>query len=99
MIRMTKILLVALVALWGLFGVLGNLLKLDVAYQMVLTTMRMPGFEPGSAPPWASESPLIAGLGVALIVIGKLAPAVLCGWGTVRMAQARDASPDEWQRS
>jgi predicted small integral membrane protein len=61
--------------------------------------MRMPGFEPGAAPPWATESPLIAVLGVALIVIGKLAPAVLCGWGTMRMVQARNASADEWHRS
>lgn len=99
MIRMTKILLVVLVSLWGLFGALGNLLNLAGAYQMVLATMRMPGFEPGSAPPWATESPLIAGLGVALIVIGKLAPGVLCGWGSVRMVQARNASPDEWHRS
>jgi hypothetical protein len=88
MIRTTKILLVALVSLWGVFGALGNLLKLDVAYQLVLATMRMPGFEPGSAPPWATESPLIAGLGVALIVIGTLHTGFQLGWNVHTLAYA-----------
>lgn len=99
MIRWTKILLIALVSLWGVFGLLGNLLKLDAAYEMVRTTTSMPGFEPGTAPPWATENPIVVGLGVLLIVLGKLLPAVLCGWGTVRMARARNDEAGDWQRS
>lgn len=33
------------------------------------------------------------------IVIGKVAPAVLCGWGMIRMVQARNESSDEWHES
>ncbi len=98
-IRFTKIVLAGLVALWGLFGLAGNLLKLDAAFAMVRATTSMPGFEPGTAPPWATDSALIAGLGVALIVLGKLLPAVLCSIGALRMTSARNQAPEDWQRS
>ena len=97
--RWLKIVLVLLVALWGILGALGNLLKLDVAYRMVLATTRIPGAEPGAAPPWATESAFVGVLGVALILLGKLAPAVLCTWGAVRMTAARGATVEDWQRS
>ncbi len=99
MIRFTKIVLICLVALWGLFGLLGNLLKLDAAFEMVKTTTLMPGFAAGTAPPWATDNALIAGLGVALIVLGKLLPAVLCSLGALRMTAARNEPDKVWQRS
>lgn len=99
MIRLTKILLVILVGLWGLIGAAGNLMNLAGVYAMVRATTRMPGFDPGAAPPWATEHPMILGLGVVLIVLGKLIPAVLCSWGSVHMVRARNEPAEVWQQS
>lgn len=99
MIRSVKILLVALVALWGVLGAIGNVMNLQGAYVLVLQTLAMPGFEADAAPPWANQSAVLGVLGVALIVFGKLAPAVLCSVGAAHMAAARRDSEADWQSS
>lgn len=92
MVRFIKILLVLLVALWGLIGAIGNLANLDFTYESVKAVTTMPFFEAGQGPPWRSGHPVVVWLGVAVIIGGKLAAAVFCGWGAFRMVRAvRDA--------
>jgi predicted small integral membrane protein len=97
MIRYLKIFLVVLVALWGLIGAMGNLAKPEVAYEAVHSVTTMPAFEAGEAPPWATENPVVIWLGVALIVLGKLAALVFCGWGAMAMLRAVRVGPERFQ--
>lgn len=99
MIRYLKILLVALVALWGLIGFMGNLAKLDVAYEAVQSVTTMPAFEAGEGPPWATDNPVVIWLGVALIVAGKAAPLLFCGWGAIAMLQTVRADPARFREA
>lgn len=97
MIRYLKVLLVVLVALWGLIGVMGNLAKLEVAYEAVQSVTTMPAFEAGEGPPWATDNPVVIWLGVALIVAGKLAALLFCGWGAIAMLRTVRADPVRFQ--
>lgn len=97
MIRYLKVLLVVLVALWGLIGVMGNLAKLEVAYEAVHSVTTMPAFEAGEGPPWATDNPVVIWPGVALIVAGKLAALLFCGWGAIAMLRTVRADPARFQ--
>lgn len=102
MVRFIKILLVVLVALWGLIGAFGNLANLDFTYESVKSVTTMPHFEAGEGPPWKTGSPIVVWLGVAVIVGGKLAAALFCGWAaflmlrTVRIEDAAFRKAKRW---
>ncbi len=99
MVRLVKILLVAFVALWGLIGVAGNLSHLQIAYDAVESVTLMPTFPADAAPPWRTDNPVVVWLGVALIVSGKIAAAILCGSGAVVMMKNRKAESAVFQHA
>lgn len=99
MIRYLKILLVLLVALWGLIGFMGNLAKLDATYEAVQSVTTMPFFEPGEGPPWATDNAAVIWIGVALIIAGKLAALVFCGWGAIAMLRTVGADAYAYGRA
>ncbi|MEO1041873.1 MAG: DUF2165 family protein [Pseudomonadota bacterium] len=94
MIRWLKIIFVVGIAVWGLIGTLGNLLSLDAAYKSVEQVTSMEWMADGVGPPWRTTSPVVIGMGVALIILGKLAAAVMCSIGAVTMIKSvgRDAA-------
>lgn len=93
MIRYLKSLLVVLVAVWGLIGLMGNLAKPEVAYEAVHSVTTMPAFEAGKAPPWATDNSVVIWLGVALIMAGKAAALLFCGWGAMAMLRTVRSDP------
>lgn len=99
MTRYLKVLLVLLVALWGLIGVIGNLANLDFTYESVKSVTTMPHFDSGEGPPWKTDNPIIVWLGVAVIVGGKLAAAVFCGWGVFLMLRTARAGGDAFRKA
>lgn len=99
MLRAVKIVLVALVALWGLIGAFGNLTHLGGTYDAVRTVAAMEGVEGINGGPPSTENSIIVWLGVALIVIGKIAAAVFCGAGAVAMARSAGGSASEFQHA
>jgi len=99
MVRLSKILLIFLVALWGLVGVAGNLSHLQIAYDAVESVTLMPTFPADAAPPWRTGSPAVVWMGVALIVAGKLAAAILCGIGAFVMLKVRNGDSAAFQHA
>lgn len=99
MVRDSKILLIILVALWGLVGVAGNLSHLQIAYDAVESVTLMPTFPADAAPPWRTGNPAVVWIGVALIVAGKLAAAILCGFGAIVMVKSRNADSAAFQQA
>ena len=89
--RGLKIALMMMVAFWAFIAVQGNLAEMGMTYDQVRHVTTMPMFKPGEGPPWASDNALLIGLGVALIVLGKLAGMVAAGYGAYRMHRARHA--------
>ncbi len=99
MVRLAKTLLIALVALWGVIGAAGNFSHLNTAYDAVRSVTLMPTFPAEAAPPWRTENAVVVWLGVALIVSGKLAAAILCGIGTYSMFKNRKADSAAFQHA
>ncbi len=99
MVRLAKILLIVLVALWGLIGAAANLSHLNIAYEAVENVTLMPTFPADAAPPWRTDSPVVVWAGVALIVSGKVAAAILCGFGAVVMVRERKANSSAFQHA
>ncbi len=97
MVRLVKIFLIALVALWGLIGAAGNFAHLDAAYKAVESVTLMPTFPADAAPPWRTDNPVVVWLGVALIVVGKIAAGAFCAYGAVLMVKARRADSAAFQ--
>ena len=91
MVRGLKIAFMLMVAFWAFIAVLGNLTQPGVTYAQVrhVTTMTM--FKPGEGPPWASDNAVLIWMGVALIVLGKLAGLFATAYGAAGMYRARHA--------
>ncbi|MEM7741851.1 MAG: DUF2165 family protein [Pseudomonadota bacterium] len=99
MIRWLKIMLVVGVALWGLIGTLGNLMSLDAAFNSVQQVTSMEWLGDGDGPPWRTTNAIVAGMGVALIILGKLIAGVMCAFGAFRMVQSVDREPGLFQQA
>lgn len=99
MVRDVKIGLVLLIALWGLIGAAGNLAHWDLVLGQVSSVTAMPMLPEDAAPPWRTQSPLVAWLGACLILGGKIAALMFCGWGAVAMARQRRAASDDFQHA
>ena len=72
----------------GLIGAIGNLANLEFTYESVRAVTAMPFLEAGQGPRWRTGNPVVVWLGVAVIIGGKLAAAIFCGWGAFRMVHA-----------
>lgn len=90
--RLLKIVLIVLVGLWGLLGGIGNLVNYAGGHGAVVAVMARDGvpFPPGG-PFFAITQPVLTHLGYAVIWLGKLASALTCLWGAVRLWGARVA--------
>lgn len=97
MIRIIKIMLILLVAIWGAIGALGNLFHWALTTDAVRSVVSMAGIE--GSPPQATENAIVIFLGAAFIVSGKMATAILCGVGAMRMWRARSADQEIFQKS
>lgn len=97
-IRYVKIFLVLAVGFWGLVGVIGNLSHLSDVYGTVREVTSMSGVPEGVGPPWRTSNALVVWLGVATIILGKVA-AVMGGVGGVAMWRNVSASPSDFNRS
>ena len=97
-IRYVKIFLVLAVGFWGLTGVIGNLSHLSEVYDTVREVTSMSGVPEGVGPPWRTSNALVVWLGVATIVLGKVA-AVMGGVGGVAMWRNVSASPSDFNSS
>ncbi len=96
MIRTAKVGLIIVAALWGYVGALGNVLDWNQALGAVAAVTSMSTFEGGSDSWQAMTSPLLSWLGALFIVSGKLATAVLCTVGAMRMWRSRSSSADDF---
>ena len=97
-IRLVKIILVLSVGLWGLIGTAGNLSNLSTVYESVEQVTTMSGIPEDIGPPWRTANPFVIWLGVAAIVLGKLA-AVIAGVGGAVMLRQLNASTEHFQNS
>ena len=97
-IRYVKIFLVLAVGFWGLVGVVGNLSHVSEVYDTVRQVTSMSGVPEGVGPPWRTSNALIVWLGVATIILGKVA-AVMGGVGGVAMWRNVNASASDFNRS
>ena len=97
-IRYVKIFLVLAVGFWGIIGTIGNLSGLPDVYNLVRDITSMSGVPEGVGPPWRTANPLIVSIGVAAIVLGKIA-AVIGGIGGVSMLRNVNAAPNDFSRS
>jgi predicted small integral membrane protein len=90
--RVTKIVLIVLVGVWGLLGGIGNLVNYAGGHAAVVAVMardEVP-FAPGG-PFVAITQPALTHLGYAVIWVGKLASALACLWGALRLWGVRSA--------
>ena len=99
MIRYLKCVLMLLVAFWALTALVTSLGGIPHTYKAVHDITVMPMFKPGEGPPFATENPLVIWLGVALIVLGKVATLVPSSMGAVAMFRAVRLDRDGFQRS
>lgn len=97
-IRLVKIFLALSVGLWGLIGTIGNLSGLPDIYVAVQQVTLMSGVPEGVGPPWRTESPIVIWLGVAAIVLGKLA-ALLGGVGGAVMLKHLNSASHEFEHA
>jgi predicted small integral membrane protein len=89
MLRIIKILLVLSVALWAALGALGNLLDWTGTTGAIGAVTSMATFAGGPERWRATASPVVVLAGAALILLFKVATAILCADGAWRMWLAR----------
>lgn len=97
-VRYVKIFLVLAVGFWGLVGTVGNLSHLSEVYDTVREVTSMSGVPEGIGPPWRTSNALVVWLGVAVIVLGKIA-ALIGGVGGVAMWRNVSAPASDFNRS
>lgn len=89
MLRMTKILLVVCVASWGLLGASGNVTDWDGTLGAVRAAASMATIEGGTESWRATSNTIVIWMGALMITLSKLAAAILCSIGAVKMWRAR----------
>lgn len=97
--RAVKLSLVLLVCLWGIIGCIGNFSQLEYTYKTVESVTGMAWMPEGVGPPWRTENPIVISLGVAVIIGGKLAAAIFCGFGAWRMISTLSAEYTEFEKA
>jgi predicted small integral membrane protein len=90
MVRYVKIVLVLAVAFYGSMGIF-NFIGWERGAAMVTTITSMSQVPDSRVMPWATDSPLVAALGVIFIGGCKVAGGILCAIGAWRMWVARGA--------
>ncbi len=99
LLRWVKILLVLTVGVWGLIGTVGNLSGLSEVYDAVRHVTTMTGIPEDVGPPWRTDNPLVVWIGVAAIVLGKIAALAGGGIGGVTMLRNVNSSSDKFRKS
>lgn len=97
--RAGKLGLVLLVCLWGTIGCIGNFSQLEYTYKTVEAVTGMAWMPEGVGPPWRTENPIVVSVGVAIIIAGKLAAAILCGFGGWRMFATLNAEQTAFEKA
>lgn len=97
MLRTAKIILVLVVALWGFTGAFGNLNDWNGTLAAVGATTSMATFDAVPASWRATTNPVVIGLGALFIMLSKLAGAVFCTLGGLRMWRVRAGNVLEFQ--
>jgi len=93
------VLLVLFVGIWGLIGTVGNLSGLPDVYSTVREVTSMSGVPEGVGPPWRTSNPIIVWIGVATIVLGKIAALVGGGFGGVLMLRNFNAPAIDFEKA
>lgn len=99
MLRHAKIALICTVALWGFLGAFGNLMNWNGALGGVAAVTSMSTFEGGSNSWQATSQPIFIWAGALFIMVSKMASAVLCTVGGLKMWQAKTLSPDDFNQA
>jgi len=88
------------VALWGFVGAFGNLIDWSSGTIVAVNSATSMTFFDGGAESWkATTNPVIVWLGAIFIASSKVASAVLCTIGALRMWGARDSQSDTFNQA
>ena len=99
-LRTVKILLVIGVAIFYTLVVLNNVTDYNSNYQFVRHVLMMDSTFPGNRGMWrAINTPLLHTAFYVSIISWETITMILCWWGGIRMALARGASAETFQRS
>jgi len=91
MLRATKVLMVLTVFLWGVVGALLNVIDWPGTLGAVTAATSMATFEGGAESWQATANPVVVWLGALFILLSKIAAAVMCLIGAIRMWLNRGA--------
>ncbi len=97
MLRTVKIILVLVVALWGFTGAFGNLDDWNGTLGAVGAVTSMVTFDEAPTSWRATSNPVIVWLGALFILLSKIAGAVFCTIGGLRMWAARSGNALQFQ--
>jgi predicted small integral membrane protein len=99
MIRYLKISFVLFFAIWAVVSLMANLINIPITFKEVHSITIMSMFKPGEGPPFATESPTMIWLLVALLMLGKVVTLAFCSYGTVSLWRAVKLDAAAFQRA
>ena len=99
MLRHMKIALIWVVALWGFMGSFHNIIDWNGTLGAVTAVTSMSTFDGGSDSWQATSQPILLWAGALFIVLSKIATAVLCSVGGLKMWQAKTQNTADFNRA
>ena len=99
MLRLVKIALIWTVSLWGFVGAIHNISDWNGTFGAVAAVTSMSTFDGGSGSWQATSQPVLLWAGALFIVLSKLAAAILCAVGGLKMWAAKTQNSDDFNQA
>ena len=99
MLRQMKIALICTVALWGFVGSFHNFFDWNGTLGAVTAVTSMSTFDGGSDSWKATSQPVLIWAGALFIALSKMAAAVLCAVGGLKMWQAKTQNSEDFNQA